>query len=72
MIDPELLRIKKKKERNLLSIPGVVGVGVRNRRIMVYVENDKIVEEIPLEADGIPITAFVTGKIYPLNQVLRI
>lgn len=70
MIDGELLAIKNKEEAELLAIAGVVGVGLRNRRIIVYVENRSVAPNIPVKVNDVPITVFETGKLYSLQHLI--
>jgi len=60
----DLLRIKERHERDLLEIPGVVGVGV-GQSINVYVEEytPQIATLIPEELDGEKTVIIETGKI---------
>lgn len=61
----EILRVKNRYEKYLLSLPGVVGVGSTDKEIIVYVE--KLTPElrtiIPTILEGVPIKIIETGKI---------
>lgn len=71
MIDTELLKIKEEREDELLKLKGITGVGLRNRKIVVYVEKPtiSILEAIPAKIEGIDVMVYVTGKIVPLNKL---
>jgi len=43
-----------------------VGVGVRNQKIVLYVETVEAARHAPLSVDGIPVMVRVTGRIYAL------
>ena len=66
-MDAETLKIKKRYEEQLLSLPGVTGVGV-NGSIILYVSKltPKMRQFIPQTLDGVPVTVIETGTIRPL------
>lgn len=70
LIDAELLDIKKKEEDDILDLPGVTGVGLRNRRIMVYVQDKSVAEKLPVSVQGVPVSAVVTGTIKTLSKLV--
>lgn len=72
MIDTELLNVKNKEEEDLLNIKGVTGVGLRNRRIMVYVESKEVASKIPVRIQDIPVSVYVTGKIVTLSRLVSL
>jgi len=53
----ELLQIKERREAELLKIKGVVGVGIRNRRIVIYVEEatPEVLAAVPTSIEDIPV-----------------
>jgi len=62
------VRVKRKYEKYLLSISGVVGVGVGgsrdNPRIIINVkEINEDVRKIPKELDGVDVEIRVTGEV---------
>jgi len=63
----EAIAVKEKREQELLRIPGVTGVGVRNAKIMVYVESEEAAAQLPLSVDDIPVVVRVTGPIWALS-----
>jgi hypothetical protein len=74
MID--ILELKKKEEKNLMDIPGVVGVGIGRgsaERIRVYVEKliPEIEAKIPKAIDGVATEIMEIGKIkiLPLQEL---
>jgi hypothetical protein len=67
----ELLALKERHEKDILSISGVTGVGIRNARIIVYVESKEVAKEVPLSLEDIPVSVYVTGKIRPLKAVVH-
>jgi len=68
----EALEVKEKRKGELLKIEGVTGVGVRNQRLVVYVESPEVAPELPLSLDDMKVTAIVTGKIRPLVHPLSL
>jgi hypothetical protein len=61
--------VKARHERDLLSLPGVVSVGIGRRadgtsEIVVGLDRHRpsILREIPRELDGYPVRAEVTGR----------
>jgi len=67
-IDAGLLKTKETVEMDLINIPGVVGVGVRNRKVVIYVEEaaPSIMSVIPARVDDVPVMVRVTGKLQAL------
>lgn len=64
--------VKELRKKDLLSIPGVVGVGVAHgsgERINVYVieKTPEILDKIPLLVNGFPVNVIETGKIEALQ-----
>jgi hypothetical protein len=70
-MDIELLKAKEAREPELLEIPGVVGVGVRNQRIVVYAEEaaPELLATVPASVEDIPVMVRVTGKIVALAMM---
>jgi hypothetical protein len=68
----EALEVKEKRKSELLKIEGVSGVGVRNQRLIVYVESPDVAPEIPLRLDELRVDVVVTGKIRPLVHPLSL
>jgi len=64
----EVVRVKEKYERYLLSLEGVTGVGI-NGSIRIYVEKltPQLAKMLPRELDGIPVRIIETGKIIPMS-----
>ena len=60
-MDAEALKIKKRYEEQLLSLPGVTGVGV-NGSIILYVSKltPKMRQFIPKTLDGVPVKVIQT------------
>lgn len=56
-----IYEVKEKYEQWLLSLPGVVGVGVRDGCIVVYLSSQKYASLLPSELDGYPVRAVVVG-----------
>ena len=76
---PELtaLQAKEKFKKQLLDIPGVVGVGISfgsGERIQIYVKKltSEIVEKLPKVIDGIPTHIIETGEIKALQRTSRV
>jgi len=63
----EALAVKQDKEDELLKLKGVTGVGVRNQRIIVYVETQEAMATLPLSLESIPVSGYFTGPIYALS-----
>ena len=70
-MDIELLKAKEASEPELLKIPGVVGIGVRNRKIVIYVEEatPELLSVVPASIEDIPVMVRVTGKIVALSMM---
>lgn len=62
--------VKRKWQDALLSIPGVVSVGISNKSILVRVKDWETAKKIPKEIDGVPVRIQV-GKIYFFSYVQR-
>jgi len=65
MEEAEIQRIKAVKEKwtqALISIPGVVSVGITNKAILIRVKDPETARKIPKEIDGIPVKVEI-GKI---------
>lgn len=59
--------VKEKYESYLLSLSGVVGVGLSGDRILVYVVSSDFVGGIPVTLGGVPILTVVTGPVRRLG-----
>ena len=57
--------VKRKYERNLLSIPGVVGVFADKTRnvIVVLIESPDVCPNVPSRLEGYPVECRVTGRL---------
>lgn len=67
MSESEIERVLQEHEQRLLSIEGVVGVGIQtneigNEVIVVYVLDETAHESIPAELDGFPVTTQISGE----------
>lgn len=67
---PEILDVKKSVERELLSIPGVVGVGVGRSNIdTIHIYAEKYIYQLPKEIGGYPVQLIITDRIRPLSLI---
>jgi hypothetical protein len=57
--------VKRKYERSLLSIPGVVGVFADTSRnvIVVLIESPEVCQNVPSRLEGYPVECRVTGRL---------
>jgi len=57
--------VKRKYERSLLSVPGVVGVVADTARqvLVVLVEDPMVCPRVPTRIEGYPVECRVTGRI---------
>jgi len=60
--------IRNAIERNLLQLPGVVGI-THTSSITIYVESEEYVEAMPKWLANIPVTVKVIGKIYAIQML---
>ena len=62
----DILEVKERVEPELFAIPGVVGVGIQEGQIAVYVKeiNSEILSAIPLSIEGYRIIVIETGEIF--------
>lgn len=73
-ISPTIEQVKEQYESDLLSINGVVGVGIGKCEdqpcIKVYLENESpnLKKQIPKQLDGFKVDTQVTGAIQALPQ----
>lgn len=73
-INQTIEQVKQKYESDLLSIDGVVGVGISECNdkpcIKVYLENESpnLKQQIPKQLDGFKVDTQVTGTIEALPQ----
>lgn len=64
----EVLRVKNAHEARLLSIDGVVGIGIQQNEIgdeviWVYLRDESVLRHIPSILEGIPVQTEITGEI---------
>lgn len=65
---------KKAHEKELLSLPAVVGVGVTSvpegPALAVYLSEDDAAtrQHLPQRLDGVPVEVFVVGELRPLKD----
>lgn len=74
MADNDVLAVKERRVKDILSIAGVTGVGVlrsSSQRIIVYVKDVGSALKVPVKVDDIPVVSVVTGvlRILPLQTV---
>ena len=57
--------VKRKYERSLMSIPGVVGVFADKARntIVVLIESPDVCPNVPSRLEGYPVECRVTGRL---------
>jgi hypothetical protein len=65
--------LKQKREKALMAIEGVEGVGtgqdaIGNEGIVVYVRDAEVAKRIPRTVDGLNVQVQVTGLIEPLKR----
>lgn len=59
---PSIYSVKEKYENWLLSLPGVVGVGVMDGEIVVYVTSQRYASLLPTSLEGYPVRPVVVGE----------
>ncbi|MFN8483767.1 MAG: hypothetical protein U0768_12075 [Anaerolineae bacterium] len=69
MPQTDVERVREKYESQLLSIEGVVGVGIQrdeigNDVIAVYVRDAAAKARVPKNLDGVPVKVDVSGEFY--------
>lgn len=64
----EILDVKKSIEQELLSIPGVVGVGIGHSNTdTIHIYAEKYVYQLPKKIGGYPVQLIITDRIRPLS-----
>jgi len=58
----------EKAKRVLLRIDGVVGVSVRDGRLVVFVESEEDVYKVPRVFEGVPVDVVVVGRVRLLEE----
>jgi hypothetical protein len=65
------LAVKERHESELLSLPGVEGVGLTERdgreTIVLYLRGEEARSGVPEEVEGVPLTTEITGEITALG-----
>jgi hypothetical protein len=59
----DIERAKTSASERLAGIDGVLGFGVGDGTVRVYVQRSDVGQRLPEEVDGIPIEVVVTGTI---------
>ena len=67
LMGEELVRVLRRYEGELLAVEGVVGVGVSDGKVVVYVEGGEVGVRVPASIEGHPTKVRVTGKIRKLT-----
>jgi len=63
MVDPKLLDVKARYESQLVSMPGVIGVGATENGIIVYVRTEEDAMRLPKEIEGVPVIPRIVGEV---------
>jgi len=66
-------RVVQKHEQKLISIDGVIGIGIQNDPIgnaiiVIYVRDAGVSKQLPTQIEGWPVKIEVSGEIDALNQ----
>ena len=67
-LDSKVVRVKATHEQRLMSIKGVVGVGVGSDEIgddaiILYLLDASVRQRIPARIEGVPVVTEITGEI---------
>ena len=67
----KLLQLKERAEEELLRLEKVAGVGVRNEKIVVYLEepDEKLIASLPTKIEDVPVMVRVVGKVQALASI---
>jgi len=63
MVDPKILDVKARYESQLVSMPGVIGVGATENGIIVYVRTEEDAMRLPKEIEGVPVIPRIVGEV---------
>ncbi len=55
--------VKAEAKRQLSHLDGVVGFGLGDNVLRIYVRDSKVRERLPVEMHGVPVEIVVTGEI---------
>ena len=70
---PEIEAVRRRHERHLISIDGVLGTAVGRTQtgedaIVLYLRDPSAMREVPSEIEGHPVESIVTGPIDALPK----
>ncbi|MBE9179816.1 hypothetical protein IQ268_14695 [Oculatella sp. LEGE 06141] len=60
---PDLPRLKQLAKQQFGQQPGVLGVGIGERSLRIYVRSSDVCSQLPGEFEGVAIDCIVTGDI---------
>ena len=58
----EITEVKERNKKEILSKPGVIGMGIGKDAIIVYLDEDMLTPIIPSELEGYPVKLVKTKK----------
>jgi hypothetical protein len=70
---PEIEAVRRRHERHLISIDGVLGTGLGRTltgedAIVLYLRDPSVMRQVPSEIEGHPVESIVTGTIDALPK----
>jgi hypothetical protein len=64
-IQTDLRKIKAEAKKELSHIPGVMGFGIGEKSLRIYIINYDVKKQLPEEFKGVAIDFIITGEIAP-------
>jgi hypothetical protein len=64
---PDLQIVKAAAKRRFGHVPGVEGLGLSEKALRIYVEDQEVEKKLPPSFCGVPVEVIVTGPISVLS-----
>lgn len=71
MPNPSLSQLKDIKalaKERFTEISGVIGFGISDHSVRIYIDNEAVKKNLPTEIEGVPLDCIVTGEIRAYNE----
>jgi hypothetical protein len=65
----DLKALKSLAKERFGNISGVIGFGISDVSVRIYVDNEEVKKSLPNEIEGVPLDCIVTGEIRAYGEV---
>ena len=65
----DLKALKSLAKEKFGNISGVIGFGISDASVRIYIDNEDVKKSLPNEIEGVPLDCIVTGEIRAYGEV---